>query len=135
MEVLRAPFRLSELGSKCELARRRKKTPVEISGTDGFARYYTMDCLGSDRVKLIVTYSEDRAKEILDAYSFFDKNILYYPAKDVLFYSADIHGHTILRQRMEVLKSIIEEDISTVVVSIDALLNKVVPLEEIKIIQ
>lgn len=132
MEVLRAPFRLSELGSKCELARRRKKTPVEISGTDGFARYYTMDCLGSDRVKLIVTYSEDRAKEILDAYSFFDKNILYYPAKDVLFYSADIHGHTILRQRMEVLKSIIEEDISTVVVSIDALLNKVVPLEEIK---
>ncbi len=132
MEVLRAPFRLSELGSKCEAARKKKKTPIEINGTDGYARYYAMDCLGAGRVKLIVTYSEDRAKEILDDYSFFDRNILYYPAKDVLFYSADIHGHTILCQRMEVVKAILEHTVSTVVVSIEALLNKVVPLEEIQ---
>ncbi len=132
METLKAPFRLSELGSRYENAKQEGKMPVEITGTDGFARYYTMDCLGNERVKLIVTYSEDRAKEILDAYSFFDKNILYYPAKDVLFYSADIHGHTILRQRMEVVKGIIEQNITTVVVSIDALLNKIVPIEEIR---
>lgn len=132
METLRAPFRLSELTEKYETAKAKGSMPVEITGTDGYARYYTMDCLGGNRTKLIVTYSEDRAKEILDAYSFFDKNILYYPAKDVLFYSADIHGHTILRQRMEVIKGIIEGSISTVVVSIDALLNKIVPLEEIK---
>ncbi|MDE6625551.1 MAG: transcription-repair coupling factor [Lachnospiraceae bacterium] len=132
MEMLREPFRLSELKQQYEHAKAKKQTPIEISGTDGFARYYTMDCLAGDRIKLIVTYSEDRAKAILDEYSFFDRNILYYPAKDVLFYSADIHGHTILRQRMEVIKGVIENSISTVVVSIDALLNKVVPLEEIK---
>ena len=132
MEALRAPFRLSEITEKYETAKTKASMPVEIIGTDGYARYYTMDCLGVNQTKLIVTYNEDRAKEILDAYSFFDKNILYYPAKDVLFYSADIHGHTILRQRMEVIKGIIEESISTVVVSIDALLNKIVPLEEIK---
>ncbi|MGN0153680.1 MAG: transcription-repair coupling factor [Lachnospiraceae bacterium] len=132
MESLKAPFRLADLETQYETARAKKKLPVEITGTDGYARYYTMDCLGSDRVKLIVTYSEDRAKEILDAYSFFDRNILYYPAKDVLFYNADIHGHTILRQRMEVVKGIIEGSISTVVVSIDALLNKLVPMEEVK---
>ncbi|MCM1157368.1 MAG: transcription-repair coupling factor [Bacteroidales bacterium] len=132
MEVLRAPFRLSDLGSRHEQAKEKKKMPVEITGTDGFARYYTMDCLGADRIKLIVTYSEDRAKEILEEYSFFDRNSLYYPAKDVLFYSADIHGHTILRQRMEVVKGIIEGKVTTVVVSIDALLNKVVPLREIR---
>lgn len=132
MEVLRAPFRLSDLESKYELAKKKKKMPVEITGTDGFARYYVMDCLGADRVKLIITYSEDRAKEIRDSYSFFDRNVLYYPAKDILFYSADIHGHTILRQRMEVVKGIIEGTVSTVVVSIDALLNKIVPIDEIK---
>ena len=131
MEVLRAPFRLSELGTEYEQAKQKGKMPVEIMGTDGFARYYTMDNLGVNRVKLIVTYSEDRAKEILDGYSFFDKDILYYPGKDALFYSADIHGHTILRQRMEVVKSIVEHTASTIVVSIDGLLNKVVPLEEI----
>ena len=132
METLLAPFRLSEIGNKYETAKEKRKTPVEISGTDGYARYYTMDCLGHNRVKLIVTYNEDRAKEILDAYSFFDRNVLYYPAKDVLFYSADIHGHTILRQRMEVVKGIVEGTVSTVVVSIDALLNRIVPLQEMK---
>lgn len=132
METLKAPFRLSELGSRYEEARQKGRMPVEITGTDGFARYYTMDCLGDGRIKLIVTYSEERAKEIQEAYSFFDRNILYYPSKDVLFYSADIHGHTILRQRMEVVKNIVEQNITTVVVSIDALLNKIVPLEEIR---
>lgn len=131
MEVLRAPFRLSKLGKEYEQAQKEGKMPVEITGTDGFARYYTMDNLGVDRTRLIVTYSEDRAKEILDGYSFFDKNILYYPAKDALFYSADIHGHTILRQRMEVVKSLVENTATTIVVSIDGLLNKIVPLDEI----
>lgn len=132
MEVLRAPFRLGELDSAVETAKKKGKLPIEISGTDGYARYYAMDCLSKDRVKLIVTYNEDRAKEIMDAYSFFDRNVLYYPGKDILFYSADIHGHTILRQRMEVVRGIAEQTISTVVVSIDALLNKVVPFEEIQ---
>lgn len=132
METLRAPFRLSDMGERYKAAVKSGKMPVEITGTDGFARYYVMDCIGEKRIKLVVTYSEDRAKEIADAYNFFDRNVLYYPAKDVLFYSADIHGHTILRQRMEVVKSIIEGTVSTVVVSIDALLNKIVPIDEIR---
>lgn len=132
MEVLRAPFRLSEIGSQYKAAKNKKKMPIEIMGTDGYARYYVMDCLGENRIKLIVTSSEDRAKEVWEAYRFFDRNILYYPSKDVLFYSADIHGHTILRQRMEVVRSIIEGTVSTVVVSIDALLNKIVPLKELE---
>ena len=132
METLNAPFRLSQLESQYEKAKKKGKMPIEITGTDGYARYYTINCLGNGRMKLIVTYSEERAKEILESYSFFDRNILYYPAKDVLFYSADIHGHTILRQRMEVIRGIIEGSISTVVVSIDALLNKIVPIEEIR---
>lgn len=132
MECLKAPFRLSDVGKQYEDARKQKKMPFEITGTDGYARFYTMDCLGNDRVKLIVTYNEDRAKEIVDAYAFFDRNVMYYPAKDVLFYNADIHGHTILRQRMEVVKGILEQTVTTVVVSIDALLNKLVPLSEIQ---
>lgn len=132
METLKAPFRLSDIGDRYKAAVKSGEMPVEITGTDGFARYYVMDCIGDARVKLIVTYTEDRAKEIADAYRFFDRNVLYYPAKDVLFYSADIHGHTILRQRMEVIKSIIEGSVSTVVVSIDALLNKIVPAKEIR---
>lgn len=132
MEVLRAPFRNSALYLQCQEAMAKDKMPIEINGTDGFARYYTIDNLSAGKKRLIVTYSEDRAKEILDEYSFFDNEILYYPAKDALFYSADIHGGTILRQRMEVVKNILEGTVTTVVVSIDGLLNKVVPLSEIQ---
>ena len=132
MEGLRSPFLQSGLKEKLNSAERNGKYPFEISGTDGYARFYTMDMVSENEVRLIVTYSEDRAKEIYEAYQFFDRNVMYYPAKDVLFYSADIHGHTILRQRMELIRAITEKTVSTVVVSLDALLNKIVPLEEVK---
>ncbi len=132
MEALKAPFRLSEFRDQFEAAIQNRRTPVEIEGTDGAGRYYAMDCFSADRVRLIVTHSEEKAKEIQEGYRFFDRNILYYPAKDALFYSADIHGHTILRQRMEVVSAILEKRVSTVVLSVDALLNRLVPLAEIE---
>ena len=132
MDSLYSPFRESELYKLYEEASKEGKFPLEVSGTDGYARYYVMDCISKDQKKLIVTYSEDRAKEICEAFHFFDRNTLYYPAKDALFYSADIHGHAILAERMEVIKAIIEDKQSTIVVSLDALLNKVVPLQEVK---
>ena len=132
MDSLINPFLTSELNKVYEKVSGDGKFPLEIMGTDGYARYYAMNCIAGERVRLIVTYSEDRAKEIYEAFHFFDRNISYYPAKDALFYSADIHGHTILAQRMEVIKAIIENTVSTVVVSLDALLNKVVPIEEVR---
>ena len=132
MDSLSSPFNNSHIGELYKKAKENGKLPLEISGTDGYARYYAMDCLAGDQPRLIVTYSEDRAKEIYEAFHFFDRNTLYYPAKDVLFYSADIHGHTILAQRMEVIRAILEGNVTTVVVSVDALLNKVVPLEEVR---
>ena len=132
MESLSSPFRKSQIRDRYERTKDSGKLPLEITGTDGYARYYVMDNIAKDQVRLIITYSEDRAKEIYEAFHFFDRNTLYYPAKDVLFYSADIHGHTILAQRMEVIRALLENRATTVVVSFDALLNKVVPLEEIR---
>ena len=131
MESLRSPFRHSQLKDKLDKIFSSGKYPIEVTGCDGYARYYAMNCTLENNIGLIVTYSEDRAKEIYEAYHFFDRNVMYYPAKDVLFYSADIHGHTILRQRMEVIRAIAEGTVSTVVVSLDALLNKVVLLDEV----
>ena len=45
---------------------------------------------GSRRNKLIVTFNEQKAKELYEEYSFFDQNVVYYPSKDVLFYQSDI---------------------------------------------
>ncbi len=42
-------------------------------------------CKGGGKKKLIVTYSELRAKELCENYRLFDKNVLFYPAKDLIF--------------------------------------------------
>lgn len=52
---------------------------------------------GHRKNKLIVTFGEQKAKELYDEYSFFDKEVVYYPSKDVLFTSR-ISGAISLQQ-------------------------------------
>lgn len=81
---------------------------------------------------IIVTYNEIRAKEIYEEYSSFDKNAVYYPAKDFMFFSADLHGNLLVLQRMKALRAIATNDRTTVITTIDALMDLLVPLEQIK---
>ena len=69
--------------------------------------------------KVIVTYNDLKAKEIYEDYRLYDKNVLLYPSKDIIFYSADIHGNAIVRERMRVLSRIIENEDITIIVSLD----------------
>ena len=92
METLKAPFRLSDVSSQYEKAKKQGKMPMEIAGTDGFARYYTMDCIGTDRTKLIITHSEDRAKEILDESYIIRRKMFYFIVRifmDIRFYDRE----------------------------------------------
>ena len=41
--------------------------------------------------RLILAEDERRAREIYEDYRFYDKKIYSYPAKDLLFFQADIH--------------------------------------------
>ena len=38
--------------------------------------------------KIIVTFNEQKAKELYEEYRFFDRNVVYYPARDILFYQS-----------------------------------------------
>ena len=81
---------------------------------------------------LILAEDEKRAKEIYEDYRFYDKEVYYYPAKDLLFFQADIHGNLLIRQRMQVIKALLEKERITVVTSIDGCMDFLLPLEEIK---
>ncbi|MCI9136978.1 MAG: transcription-repair coupling factor, partial [Lachnospiraceae bacterium] len=81
---------------------------------------------------LIVTFQEQKAKELYENYRFFDRQAVYYPAKDVLFYQSDIRGNLLTGERLSVIKSILEQEQVTVITSFDGLMDKVVPLEHIK---
>ncbi|MCD7832405.1 MAG: transcription-repair coupling factor [Lachnospiraceae bacterium] len=57
-------------------------------------------------VTLIITYNDLRAKEMYENYRFFDRDVLYFPAKDLIFFQADIHSNLLEQQRIQVLKAL-----------------------------
>ena len=58
--------------------------------------------------KLIVTYDDSRAREICEDYRCFDTDISLYPARDLLFYTSDIHGNLLTKQRIQVMRRVLE---------------------------
>ena len=82
--------------------------------------------------RLILAEDERRAREIYEDYRFYDEKIYSYPAKDLLFFQADIHGNLLIRQRMKVIRALLEEKELTVVTSIDGCMDFLEPLEKIK---
>ena len=79
--------------------------------------------------KLLVVKDEQSGKRFVKDIHAFDENAWYYPAKDFLFYQADTQGNLITRQRVEVLKHLMEDDGGVIVAGIDALMDKVLGKE------
>ena len=81
---------------------------------------------------LIVTYNDLRAKEIYENYRFFDRDVLYFPAKDLIFFQADIHSNLLEQQRIAVFKALVERKKLTVITTMAACMNHLVPFEDWK---
>ena len=82
----------------------------------------------ADRV-LIVTYSDLKARRIRDEYAFYDRNTVLFPAKDLIFYQADLRGRQIVTERMRALRRILEGRKVTVVTTFAALMTPAIPLD------
>ncbi|MBE5945333.1 MAG: transcription-repair coupling factor [Lachnospiraceae bacterium] len=106
--------------------------PVHVWGLDKRVTPLMMETLGQNNVlKLIVTYDEKRAREIVDDYRFYNRDVYYYPAKDALFYYADIHSNVTVKNRLEIFKRIAEKEQTIVVTTIEGLMDKIPPLSHI----
>ena len=122
---------LTELAEYEELNRNlnRGKGPVQISGCMDSQKVHLMQEAGETLPwKFVITYDDSRAKEIYEDFRCFTDAVWLYPAKDLLFYNADIHGNLITRQRMQVLRRMIEEKGGVVVTTIDGLMDHLLPI-------
>ena len=81
------------------------------------------------RFRLIVTYSDQRAREIQEAYRFYDRNTVLFPAKDLIFYQADLRGRELDTERIRCLRRLMEGRPATVVTTFAALMTPQVPLD------
>ena len=70
---------------------------------------------------VIVTFEEQKARELYENYRFFDRDAVYYPAKDVLFYQSDIRGNLLTAERLTTIKALLERERVTVITTFDAL--------------
>lgn len=101
-------------------------TPVFATGVIDVEKNHLLYAMGEHlrRPMVILTHSEVRAKEILADMQFFTKAGMYYPAKDILFYSADVHSMEMNRQRFLVVEKLLEGQCPLIVASVEAFLDR-----------
>lgn len=99
--------------------------PVQISGLPDGAKAFVISQLPQPW-KLIITYDETRARNLAEDIRCFtgDSEVMLYPARDLLFFSADIRGNVISGQRIDVWRHMAEDESGIVVTTIDALMDK-----------
>ena len=125
---------------------------MQIAGCVNSQKTHLMYALGDGCFYKIIAFSSDeKAKKAYEEYRFLDKDVYLYPAKDLLFYHADIKGKYLVKQRMEVVRAIIEageqrkeedkagskatqktENGITVITTVDAFLDGMPRLKEIR---
>ncbi len=129
MNTLLAPLReLGEYEGITE-ALDKKGGKVSVSGCVDSQKLHMV--FGTDRdydVKLIVTYSDIKAKELLEDCRLYCRESYFYPAKDLIFYQADVHGNQLVKERIAVQRRLLEGNPVTIVTTFAALMAHQIPL-------
>ncbi|MBQ1931676.1 MAG: transcription-repair coupling factor, partial [Lachnospiraceae bacterium] len=135
MKTFMAP--LTELNEYNEImdCLRKGHTPVLATGCIDSQKCHLIHGIGEKvGARVIITYNELKAKEIYEDYKLYDRNVCFYPAKDIMFFAADIHGSAIVQDRLKTLRRLLEHrragerEPFTVVLSLEAGMDRVLPL-------
>ncbi len=140
MQAFLAP--LAELAEYKEIFQKRRRGEgfLQIAGCVNSQKTHLMYALSDGCLYRIIAFSSDeKAKKAYEEYRFLDDNIYLYPARDLLFYHADIKSKYLVKQRMEVVQAILEaEELDavhkeglTIITTIDAFLDGMPELKSI----
>jgi transcription-repair coupling factor (superfamily II helicase) len=133
MKSFTAPLKEIEVIDIAQKHFRHKKTNIMMSGVMDSQISHLVFSLFGNELKVIITPNERKAKEIVDDLKFFEGDkVLFYPSKDLIFYSADVHSNDITRERMRVIEKLLKGETITLVMSIEALVDPLIPLEYIR---
>ena len=124
MQALLAP--LKELAEYDEIRKivRQGKGTIALSGCVDSQKLHMIYGLSDGlKYKVIVTYNDLKAKEIYEEYRFYDRNVMLYPAKDLIFFQADIHGNQLVQERIKTLRRVVEGKPVTIVTTYAALMT------------
>lgn len=121
METLIAPLKEIHAYRSAEEAVERGKLPLHLSGCVESQKCHLIYGLGRKKQwRVIIAANEIRAREMVEDYRIFDREVLYYPAKDVIFYSADIRGNALAIERLKVIRALLSGEGGTIITTMDA---------------
>lgn len=129
MKALTAP--LHELGEFDEieaLIKKPGKTAALTGCVESQKLHMVYGLSDGFKSRLIVTFSDLRVKEIQEDYRFYDRNVTCYPARDLIFYQADIHGNQLTKERVKCMRRMLEGKPFTVVTTFSSLMSPQIPL-------
>ena len=136
MQAFLAP--LTELADYQEILRNRRRGEgfIQVAGCVNSQKTHLMYAIGDGcEYRVIAFSSEEKAKKAYEEYRFLTEDVYVYPARDLLFYHADIKGKLLTDRRMEVLRTLIEKEPEkqiTIITTIDAFLDGLPEPERLK---
>lgn len=135
MRTLTEPLQEAQEYKTLVEALAKPKAKALADGCVPSQKLHLMDALSREnalspfaRFRLIVTSSDKRVREIRDEYLFYDRNTVIFPAKDLIFYQADLRGRELEKERIRCLRRLVEGRPTTVVTTFAALMTPQVPL-------
>lgn len=130
MDLLRYPLQGADWYQRMQDELHNDRARIAVGGCADAQKLHLISACGAAfQTGLIVTYSELRAREIYEEYRFYEKNVYLYPAKDLIFYQADVNGKQMVIDRMRVFRAILSGEQMTIVTTFDALMEPVLPKE------
>lgn len=131
MQALLAPIKELPEYDRMRDSLKKGTASIALSGCVDSQKLHVVYGLSDGlKYKVIVTYSDLKAKELYEEYKFYDRNVMLYPAKDLIFFQADIHGNQLVKERIRTLRRVMERKPVTIVTTYAALMTPQVLWEE-----
>ena len=113
-----------------EITRRLKKNQgaVQITGClESQKANMIAGLLPEGKRALVVCPNELKARELYEDMKLYDPDVMYYPARDMIFYHMDAAGNLLERSRLEVIRALTEKKKGAVVTCIRGCMDRLLP--------
>ncbi len=139
MNTLLAPLHELEEFEQLNRSMKKGEFPINVIGCMDTQKSHMIYGAGASyQNRLVITHNEVRAKELVEDLKLYERanaaldrkaetttdgetfgEVMYYPAKDFIFFSSDVHGQAIVKERLRVIKKLMEGEPVTIVTTMD----------------
>ena len=110
-----------------------KTTPISILGLVDVAKSQFISATAEETGKTIclITYNELQAKKLYEDLQYFNKNIVFFPKKEIVTYDYVAESKELLYKRIDTLNKIYEKKADIIITTVEACMQEMVSKEDL----